>query len=836
MKQFEKKGKRWNYRIAGIVTVVFIVVSALGFHLTRGVLLQNAQNLGNELASRYAEMELQTVRTSELLLTVGVWAMEDHIDSGTDPEKLEQWTELFFQKVIHVSPTELVPYAVIDGTLITAEATSGTESTPNLKDMAWYSQAVQSDGETVVSSTGSGTNSSRGAIVIARKCRNSQNVMAFEIYLDEWKMESAFSTLPGECSYFLCNANGDLLYARTQLQVAPEQLQQYVQTIFRQIKAGNLDDAQEYIYDLVSEKRAVYFHTDEDGGVSIITIPYSLLLKDLSQVFYLFLSISCIAMLFLAFLSIREYRMQKKLSRINETAAALGNLYYSIYQVNWVNGTYETIKGSEDISRRIPPQGSYDQLLDIISQVIDQDTFNQFKTSFSLENMHSLVEKNVSDFGGDFRRLFGSEYRWVNVRLLFDASLQHNEAILCFRQVDAEKTQQLQHLHMLENALDRARESEAAQEKFFSQMSHDMRTPLGVIIATVELAQRSSEDSRKTADCLKKIQVSAGQLLGLINDILEMSRMGQTELHLKNDPCDLQETVKQCVSVFHAEAELQHKTLTVAFSLSHPQVYVDAFRLQQVLNNLLSNALKFTAQGDTIEVEVSQPPRQDHGMCRIVVRDTGIGMSEEFLPQLFTPYARESRFGTQTVLGTGLGMAIVKTIVSRMEGQIQVESAPGKGTTITLTIPMEPVADAAPPAVSPTADPMEILYGKHILLVDDFEMNLEIGTELLKLCGALVTQARNGLEAVETFRASKPGFFDVILMDMKMPVMDGCEAAQAIRAMDRADAAAVPILAVTANAFAEDMAATAQAGMNAHIAKPVDLKQLAAALRDLEKS
>lgn len=831
MKRSVKKAQRLSYRIAGTVTVIFIIVSVMGFHLIRGVLLKNVQNLGNELASSYAETKLQAIRASEFLLDVGVQAMDNQIESGTAAEKLEQWAEQFFREIKNAFHSQLIPYAVIDGALIT----SSGESSSDPKGTAWYQHVANSNGETMVSGTWTDVNGNRAAIVIAQKCKNSPNIMAFELYLDGQETENSSSTLPAECSYYLCNADGHLLYAKTQLQVGPEQLQQYVKTIFDQIKAGNLEDAQEYIYDLVSEKRGVYFHTYENGAVSIITIPYSALLKDLNQIFYLFLFISGIALLFFVFLSIREYRMQKKLSRVNETVTALGNLYYSIYRVDWVKGTYDTIKGSEDISRCIPPRGLYNQLLEVVSQVIDQDTFNQFKTSFSLDNMRRLVEANISDFGGDFRRKFGAEYRWVNVRLLFDASLQKSEAILCFRQVDAEKTQQLQQLHMLESALDRARESEAAQERFFSQMSHDMRTPLGVIIATVELAQRMSGDSQKTEDCLKKIQVSAGQLLGLINDILEMSRMAQTELRLKNDPCDLQEIVTQCLSVFQSEAELQQKTLHVAFNLANPRVSVDAFRLQQVLNNLLSNALKFTSQGDDISVEVSQPPRQDHGMCKIVVRDTGIGMSEDFLPQLFTPYARESRFGTQNVLGTGLGMTIVKTIVSRMDGQIQVESAPGEGTAITLTIPMAPVADDAARETLPPADPLEILRGKHILLADDYEMNLEIGTELLKLCGAQVTQARNGCEAVEAFRTSHPGFFDMILMDMKMPVMDGCEATRTIRAMDREDAAAVPILAVTANAFAEDIAATAQAGMNAHIAKPVDLKQLATVLRDLKK-
>ncbi len=246
-----------------------------------------------------------------------------------------------------------------------------------------------------------------------------------------------------------------------------------------------------------------------------------------------------------------------------------------------------------------------------------------------LENMRRLVEDNVSDFGGDFRRRFGDEYRWVNVRLLFDPSLRQNEAILCFRLVDQEKSSQLQHLRMLEEALDDVRESEASQEKFFSQMSHDMRTPLSVIMASVELARQQEGDWARTDDYLRKIQVSADQLMRLINSILEMSRMEKTELILSNDPCDLRGMVSECLSPFQAQADLQHKTLEVTFDLRHPRVYVDTFRLQQILNNLVSNAMKFTREGDSVRVEVTQSDWQEEEICRIVVQDTGVGISPE---------------------------------------------------------------------------------------------------------------------------------------------------------------------------------------------------------------
>lgn len=832
MKQQHKWPRGWNYRLTGIITVVFMILAVFGFYLTQTVLLKNAQYLGNELASRYAEMELQNVHTSEMLLSLGVQELDRQIAIETEQTELEQWAQNFFQAVEELSDNEIVPYAMIHNTLITA---AGKQENYDIAQTDWYQQVLQSNGQTMISSTRSDSENGRIAITIAQKCSNSDNMIAFELYLKDMDIENAVRSLPEGSSYYLCNAEGDLLYAKTQLQVPQEQLEQHIRTIFNQIKSNQLDDAQQYIYDLVEEKRAVYSHVDENGGVSIITIPYSALLGDLRRMFYWFIAIWGPVLLFLIFMSIREYQFQKKLSFVNETVAALGNLYYSIYRINWVQGTYEAIKSAEDISKLIPDKGRYDQLLEVIGQVIDQDTFIQFKNSFSLQNVRELVEKNISDFGGDFRRLFGTEYRWVNVRLLFDTALQRNEAILCFRQVDQEKTRQLQQLQVLENALDRAKESESAREQFFSQMSHDMRTPLNVIIGTAELAEHKLDDKEKMGDCLKKIEVSAQHLLELINDILEISRMEQTDLRLKNDPCDLQATISQCLSAFQSQAELQHKNLEVTFDLTYPRVYADAFRLQQVLNNLVSNAMKFTNEGDRIEVEVSQSPQKVGGVCRIIVRDTGIGMSEEFLPRLFTPYARESRFNTQTVLGTGLGMTIVKTIVSRMEGQIQVESTLGKGTEFTLTIPMDPVMEETQPSESPKAT-TESLRGKRILLVEDFQMNLEIATELLKLCGAQVTPATNGKEAVDIFCASELDSFDVILMDMNMPVMDGCTAATKIRALDRPDAATIPILAVTANAFAEDIAATARAGMNAHIAKPIDLNQLAAVLHDLTPS
>ena len=258
----------------------------------------------------------------------------------------------------------------------------------------------------------------------------------------------------------------------------------------------------------------------------------------------------------------------------------------------------------------------------------------------------------------------------------------------------------------------------------------------------------------------------------------------------------------------------------------------DAFRLGQILNNLLSNALKFTAQGDSVSVDVRQVQNQEYGRYQISVQDTGAGMSEEFLEKIFVPYERETRFGARNVQGTGLGMPIVKSIISQMGGQITVSSRLGEGSTFTVTLPLVPVRqeDRAAEDVSESQDQaqrqMASLEGRRILLAEDNEINMEITTEILQMNGVLVTQAWNGREAVEAFERSVPGEFDAILMDMQMPEMDGCEAARRIRRLPREDAAKIPILAVTANAFAEDIAATTKAGMNAHISKPIDFSVL----------
>ena len=346
---------------------------------------------------------------------------------------------------------------------------------------------------------------------------------------------------------------------------------------------------------------------------------------------------------------------------------------------------------------------------------------------------------------------------------------------------------------------------------------------MNVIIGTAERAEKSLLDSEKVSRHLKEIQDSGRQLLGLISRVLNVSKAEQ-RIALENKPFDLKEATEDIVKIFQYEAEEADKNFAFSCDVKNRIVNSDSLKISQILNNLLSNALKYTDPGDSISVEIRQKEHKDCVRYQIVVTDTGIGISEKFMDQIFLPYTREHRFGAMNRSGTGLGMAIAKTIVTHMGGEISVASTLGQGTTFTVMLPLEVVEDETVISAERKTDEKEYsLEKKNILLVEDYALNMEIATELLELKGAQVVQAWNGKEAVEQFEKSEQSFFDAILMDMQMPIMNGCEAAKAIRALERGDAKKVPIVALTANTFTEDMVQTAEAGMDAHLAKPIQI-------------
>ena len=380
-------------------------------------------------------------------------------------------------------------------------------------------------------------------------------------------------------------------------------------------------------------------------------------------------------------------------------------------------------------------------------------------------------------------------------------------------------------------ALQSAERASKAKTDFLANMSHDIRTPMNAIIGITTLMKNELHQPEKLAEHLDKLENSGQLLLGIINDILDMSRIESGKTTLNVEKTNLPQQISQLDSIIRQQAGQRRQTFTVNTHLQHENVLADPNRLNRVLMNILSNAVKYTPTGGHIRFEVDELPRNEHyARYRFVVQDDGIGMSEAYQKTLFDPFTREERSGTNKVQGTGLGMAITKNIVDLMGGSINVESTTGKGTRfeVVLEFPVDAEADTVPEAQVLPEEEEETspLSGMKFLCAEDNAINAEILEMLLEANGASCTICSNGQEIVDAFASVKPGEYDMILMDVQMPVMDGLEATRRIRSGENPLGRIIPILAMTANAFLEDMQKSREAGMDEHLSKPVDIAAL----------
>lgn len=838
MERAERRALHRRMRLPLVAFAALTLLTLAGILLIRTALLRNAREAGTALSASCAAEEEGRLSVYETLLNFGVASLDSRLAAGESREEIRDFVGMYFRRVDSVLGSGVVdPYVVLDGEILAANPWEG-DAEYDYASAPWYGQARSAEGRVIFTDVYTGAVYGRPVVTAAQSCAQDGAVMAFDILPEHLSFEAA--ELKEEESFFLCDGKGTAVYQKTALELPQEEVQAYLTSLVERISSGELEGGGA-VRDMDGRRRAVYYTRLDNGWYSIVTVPYGVILGELWQVGWALLLMFAVSLLALFALARREQHLGERARRANETAQVLGNTYYALYRVNYERETYEMIKGSDYVRSRIPAFGPYGELLRTAGEVIEAEAFRDFTKSFSCENIRQLVDRQVSDYGGEFLRRFGGEYRWVSVRVLFDAALEAQEVVLCFREVEREKERQLQERRLLEDALQLAKQNEQSKQAFFRNMSHDMRTPLNAILGSSELARQHLDEPQRAAGYLDRIDSSGRYLLGLINDILEMARMEHGQVRLESRPFDLRKCVDDCLAAFRIQAGREGKALRENFAAGPETVVGDERRIQQILNNLLSNAFKFTPAGGEITLSVRQTESGEYGRYEFAVADTGIGMSPEFLRRIFEPYAREMRFGDRAASGTGLGMSITRSLAALMGGEIQVESEPGKGSRFTVVLPLpsaepgqdEPAAEAAARAAARAGAGAFTLEGLSLLLAEDNEINMEITTEMLAARGVRVAQAFDGAEAVELFRQSAPFAFDAVLMDMQMPGLDGCAAARQIRALPRADAQSVPIIAVTANAFAEDVAATAAAGMDAHISKPIDFKKLAQALEQL---
>ena len=472
-------------------------------------------------------------------------------------------------------------------------------------------------------------------------------------------------------------------------------------------------------------------------------------------------------------------------------------------------------------------------LLSILNKTIKAMPANMLTSSLAMHKS-SARKVTLSDFIKDnfFMVLLVSSIAVAAVLLTILKLLQKARKAEAAAKKAANDTQELN--AKLQVAVEKVESANRAKSTFLFNMSHDIRTPMNAIIGYADLASRHSDDPAKLKNYMENIQVCGQNLLMLLNNVLDLARIENDKTEMEYSVSDVDKDFRNCIAMFRNQADSKGQTLTVTAHLLHPYVYVDIPHLTEVCTNLVSNAVKYTGAGGTIRCDVTQKPGEKEGWCDtvITVADNGIGMSQEFQKHIFEPFERERTSTVSKVEGSGIGMGIVKKLVGLMGGTVEVESKIGVGSTFTVTIPCRIASEDETQAKRETnPSDQKCLRGTRILLTEDNDLNAEIATELLQEEGCTVDRAKDGVECVDMLEKAANGTYQLILMDIQMPVMNGYDAAKKIRRMEDPQKANIPIIAMTANAFSEDKQAALDVGMNDHIAKPINMNVLVPTLR-----
>ena len=489
--------------------------------------------------------------------------------------------------------------------------------------------------------------------------------------------------------------------------------------------------------------------------------------------------------------------------------------FYSVPLVNPVRSCFAVNSGNRS-------------LLSILNKTIKAMPVNMLAGALAMYKS-SARKVTLSDFIKDnfFMALLVSSIAVAAILLTILKLLRKARKAEAAARKAASDTQELN--AKLQVAVEKAESANHAKSTFLFNMSHDIRTPMNAIIGYADLASWHLDDPAKLEKYMENIQVCGQSLLMLLNNVLDLARIENDKTEMEYSVSDVDKDFRNCVAMFQNQADSKGQTLTVTAHLLYPYVYADIPHLTEVCTNLVSNAVKYTGAGGTIHCDVTQKPGKKEGWCDMVVTvaDNGIGMSQEFQKHIFEPFERERTSTVSKVEGSGIGMGIVKKLVELMSGTVEVESKIGVGSKFTVTIPCR-IASGDETQAKRETNPSDqkCLCGTRILLTEDNDLNAEIAVELLREEGCTVDRAKDGVECVDMLEKAANGTYQMILMDIQMPVMNGYDAAKKIRRMDDPQKAGIPIIAMTANAFSEDKQAALDVGMNDHIAKPINMNIL----------
>ena len=966
-----------------IVLSAFILIIALCTSILRKTLWENTNQMGLILVENYTSTEGSNIRTCEAVLDICVNYIEEREKEGISIEELREGLYPFMRGLTDMYGSENIQIygKTFNATeMLTNDPVIEAMGDLDVQDKEYYQGAVEAAGETYISSAYTDAATGLSVVTMCKVVPETGSFLAIDLKPSFFDLNNKDLVLPKNASYYLVGSKGALLFYKSCWDYQYDEFQALVDSYIEDANCNQKNHVLENLVPTDGIVRNVYFHHMNNGWTGILTIPTDEILSGTDTFESISIMLILLGVAVFVFQVIREYGNVKNNQALLEqtriyrnamdsTARACRAIYYIDVKEKISETVYPRREGQT--LRRPYDEAVYEYLE---YGRVEEESVDELRDFLELSNIiEQLAEKEHIEQQFKVKETEGDGYMWCSIAITV-AEEENGELMavtMAVRNIDDVISREEEQRQILAQAVERAEAANQAKSEFLSRMSHDIRTPMNAILGMTSIAAMHIDEKERVLDALGKITVSGKHLLGLINEVLDMSRIESGKVSLTESAFDLSDTIESLMTVFRSQMDAKGLMLNAGIAkLEHENVIGDEQHLQQIFMNIMGNAVKFTPEGGRISIYIEEKAStiSNYGCYEFTFEDTGIGMEKEYIDKIFEPFSRASDSRTSKIEGTGLGMSIAVNIARMMQGDIKVESEPGKGSRFIVTVYLKlddttdadlaaynglPVlvvddeemscessceilrsigvdaeyvlsgeeavkriagvaagdrkfavvildwkmpgkdgletakeiraavghdisiiilsaydwADIESEAMDAGVDAFigkplfksrlvqvlkEVLgqeedheekestaletfkqqdfSGKRVLLVEDNEINIEVAKELLGIVGIQVEMAMNGKLAVEAVLEKEPGYYDLIFMDIQMPVMNGYEAAKAIRSSGRRDLEEIPIVAMTADAFADDIKRSKEAGMNSHVSKPVDVEKLEEAL------
>ena len=797
------------------IFIGIIIVSVFGLWGFVIATVTSANKLGREMAKQYLMAEGENINVYIDMINVGMPYLRELYKKDVTGEEAKAFIDRFFMTNIEAQGIrEFDYYGCYKGKLYSNNEFDGIEEY-DYKAHDWYKQGIKADGKVIITPVYRDEINNDIINTIEAVDKETGVGLAIDIYpIDLAEDHENWEFMPGEV-YYLTDATGRLLYTSN-----TSHTDETIECVNRLIESDGDKMIQR---DEKGRMAFVYTYVSDEGWRGIITIPIMSIIKDtiMISVVYALVMMALVVFLFLLFRKNKKNEQDKAVKE--KIIDAMASTYYMICHLNIPEDSYcvlmETDEEYKNALKKSKASEMIEELCDNFVKEPYQGGIKEFLDFDTIDERLSYLNYATYEYESKkqgFLRVF-------IIKLGSDENGKVTDVLLLNQKIDEERVKHL------EKSLDEQRNMNTEVKSFLSRMSHDIRTPLNIIVGMAEIARMSKGNREKVYEALDNIELAGKHLQTLINDILDISAIesGKLVICLKTEKISkITDSINVYINSLAKKKDVQYQYIEK--NISHQYIKTDALRINQILINLLSNSVKYTKKGGNVLLEISEEETQieNQVLLKMRVKDNGIGMSKEFMENMYDAFTRAIDTRINKIEGSGLGLAIVKQLTDLMNGSIEVQSEIGKGTEFVVSIPFEVDNKIREDNTIEIEPDYSKLKNMKILLAEDNEFNYRIATELFRVYETNLVRAENGMVAVDLFKQSSDGEFDVIIMDIQMPVMDGIEATKVIRNLKRNDAKTIPIIAMTVNAFEEDVKECMDAGMNKHIAKPIRIKSV----------